>query len=97
MRHNKPKRKGQDKRSKAKSLKSHAKRRFWERYGIQLTNNLENDIIKQITRGKAPLIDRQSTNRSIYRIMAENQSIPVLYDRKRKCIITALMNEHIKV
>lgn len=79
---------------KAKTIKQHARRRFHERYGITLTTDQERKLIRQIQSGYATLIEKQSNNRSVFRVKLKTDrqdvldTVTVVYDKIRRSIVT---------
>lgn len=83
----------------AKKL-AHARRRFDERYGIRLDDNLSKRIIEQIqNRDQAERICFVSHRVSVWLVHIpankargpkENVKVPVVYDKNRKMIATVL-------
>lgn len=78
------------KRSKAKSQKSHCLRRFRERYGISITDNDYQIIVKMIQDGKATCIEKQSNRVSVFEIDYRGEKLQVCYDKNSKQISTVL-------
>lgn len=84
--------------------KAHARARFDERYGIRLTDDLERKMINQIqTRQQAERVCFVSHRCTVWSVFVEGQLIknklpgsaeglmvPVIYDKDRKLLVTAL-------
>jgi len=70
----------------------HTYSRIRARYGIILTQELYQKFCSAIKRQKpdAKFLFKQSCSRSIWTINFAEQVIPVVYDRKRRCIVTVL-------
>jgi|FLYL01.1.fsa_nt_gi uncharacterized alkaline shock family protein YloU len=68
----------------------HAQRRFWGRHNIELTKELHAELVAQIRAGAATLLERQSARVRLYLVNVHGKEIPVVYDRIRKQIVTAL-------
>ena len=64
-----------------------------ERHGVELTREVEADIIDQIKSGNAVFIEKQSLRVSMYKIKVDEKEITILYDKKRRQIITAIPKE----
>lgn len=79
--------------SKARAQVSHALRRFKERFGITLYEHQYHDFIKQIQRGDAEFIDRQSHRVSRFWVKLDDQRFAVAYDKERQTIVTVLKPE----
>lgn len=73
---------------KEKSLYLHAKRRFAERYNLELTHGLHAEIVKQLKGSNTG--GKQTCRALIHRIKVSGRIVFVIYDRKRECLITAL-------
>lgn len=84
-----PKKKRQ-KGSKAKAQKKHARWRCMTRYGVTPSDEMLNAIGKQIRRGKAHLIEKQSGRVSVWAALYDQRIFKVVYDRQRKSIATFL-------
>jgi hypothetical protein len=69
----------------------HVKRRFKERFGIDLTRIKRRDIINMILSGRATFIEKESNRISLYDVNIEHQVIRVAYDRLRKELVTAMV------
>lgn len=71
---------------KTKALRAHARRRALQRYDIELTRTLRNEIIQKIQRNESVHLETQSNRVSVHLV---NQ-MRVVYDRLRKEIVTVL-------
>lgn len=89
--------------TKADAQKNHARRRFNERYGIKLTQNVWDQILFQISSGSAVLIEKQSLRVKVYDVtinLSKNDvlgtvqpgkvRVRIVYDKLRSTIVTAL-------
>lgn len=76
--------------NKVKSHKRHAKRRAFERYGIQITGTDISKIRRIIRTGKADSIKKCSNSRSVYLVLYRDIQWKVVYSRTMKTIITIL-------
>ena len=84
------------KKAKIQAQREHAKKRFFQRYGVEYTKNVKQYMIKQIQKGgNADLILRQSHRVSLYYVRWKGQRFPVAYDKQRKEIITVLTDDMI--
>lgn len=93
--------------SKEDRLKRHSRERFEDRYGIVLTDELHDTMLDRIrTHIKADHIDTQSNRISIWAItitktdvpsLVKKIKIPVVYDKLRKMIISALPPECVDI
>jgi hypothetical protein len=78
------------KRTKADAQRIHAERRCFERYGAHLTDVMHEALVRQIQRGDAKLLEKQSLRLSLYRVSWEGEPMRVVYDRNRKTLVTFL-------
>ena len=76
--------------TKKAAQKAHAARRAKERFGIDLGREAQRSIVGRIRAGKAKLLGWQSLRVKGYEIEHEGKLLTVLYDRKRKVLITVL-------
>ena len=89
----KAKRRKASTRTKAKSQVVHAQRRALERYGLNVNEKTNRQFVNMIQAGKATLLQKQSLRVAKYRIEFEEKTYIVIYDRKRKTIVTFLPDE----
>ena len=71
---------------------AHAKQRASEHFGISLTKDKINSIIKQIESGKANAIDHDIDGTSMYIVTVEGQEMVVVYKHYAKVIVTVKPN-----
>lgn len=76
--------------SKGECQLQHAKKRAYERLGIEMSTADICSIIRQIQAGKARFIERQSNRVTVFEISVVGNDVLVLYDSSRKTIITFL-------
>ena len=78
--------------SKRKTLQVHAKRRMYARYGIVLTQQAKEEVVKAIQAGDgvATFIEKQSIRVSVWDVPLEGQVVRVVYDKQRKEVVTVL-------
>lgn len=67
----------------------HAKKRAKERYGVDFTTSDLKNLIDKIQNRKALLIEKQSLRLSVFKV----DIYYVVYDKKRKEIVTFLTEE----
>lgn len=79
--------------SKASTQKRHARRRAYERFGVELTQSVVVPIRKAIEEGRAPLLHRQSHRVGLYLVDLAGRKALAVYDRNRKVVVTFL-DEH---
>jgi len=71
----------------------HAKKRARQRYGIDLPTVVQAAIVKRIQRGQGRWLKTQSNRVTHWAVEWEGQTIPVVYDKIRKQIVTVLPPE----
>jgi hypothetical protein len=81
---------------KARNQRKHAKRRAFERFGLTLHADAQQQIVRSIQNREARLIRRQSRRVLVFEVEHEGQKLPVVYDCKRKTIVTVLPLEALK-
>lgn len=84
------------KRTKEQSQNIHARRRFYQRFGIKLTKELKADIIRLIQQGFATHVEKQTNRVSLFDVFIEDRIVRVVYDKHRKNIVSALYPEGIE-
>ena len=77
--------------TKSECERMHVKRRFLERFGIELSRKKRLQIIDEIQSGRATFIEKESTRVSLFDVSIEHQVVRVAYDRLRKELITAMV------
>lgn len=82
--------------AKAIAQKKHFARRIWYRYGITCTNELIKRIVADIQNGRATFVEKQSHTRSIFVVQINGTDVPLVYDRSRKTLVTALPTSYVK-
>ena len=80
-------------RNKSDAQRRHAKRRFLERFGINLTPELSNLFVRSIQKGEALLVDKQSLRIGVYDLTYRKKKLRLVYDRRRQNIVTVLFPE----
>lgn len=83
------------KKTKKEAEKEHSKKKAKKRYNIDLTDELRAQIISAIKHNKptATLIERQSNRVSLWEVqIGSYPKMRVVYDGKRKEIVTVLHN-----
>ena len=68
----------------------HAQRRALERYQLHVTPNDLRALVNKIQAGKATRLEKQSLRISKWLVEHEGVDYPVIYDNKRKMIVTFL-------
>lgn len=82
MRHRKTK--------KAATLRRHARRRADTRYGLDLSRKELDEIVRAIQHNEGEFIEKQSLTRTLWLVNVKGQPCRVVYDRKRKAVVTFL-------
>lgn len=75
---------------KALAQRLHAKKRASQRFGLALTTADLRQIAESIRRGNSTPIERQSNRVTLHRVEFKGEQYRVVYDRKRKEIVTFL-------
>lgn len=76
--------------TKKESIRVHAKRRFVERAGVELTKALRRNLVASIRSGKAEFVERQSHRVTLFRVPVGAEKRVVVYDKTRGEIVTLL-------
>lgn len=76
------------KRNKYADMKKHTKKRFYKRFGIQLTNEMIREAISKISSGKADFLEKQSNTRSLFLVDISGKSVIFVYNKERKMFHT---------
>lgn len=77
--------------SKLKTLNKHTKKRAFQRFGLNLSNQEIKDMGLMCKVGNYIChLGKESLIKSRIVLKFKNQIIPVIYDKKRHCIITCL-------
>jgi len=76
--------------NKKRALRVHAKRRAKVRYGLTINKFKRRQIIYLIQGGKSKLLKKHSQRVSEWETVFEGKKLRLLYDKKRKEIITFL-------
>lgn len=91
-----PSRKKKKRGDKKKTLEQHAGKRALQRYGISITKEARNNLIRKVRAGKATKIEDQSLRVGVYEAEYGDQIIRFAYDKRRKTIITFLHRDQNK-
>ncbi len=76
--------------SKSQNLRWHAKRRAFERYGINLNHKLLNSIKKRIKTKNAVFIKRHSLRVTEWEVEVASKNVRLLYDSIHHEVVTCL-------
>ena len=84
------------KKNKSSQQRKHLKRRLYERYGVQLTEELYIAWKMLIRGGRAKLKSQQSLRVCIYEVPLGDKMVEVVYDKLRHTIVTVFPEEEKK-
>lgn len=76
------------KKSKDKSMVAHCKKRFYQRFGFELTDNMIENMIAQITKRKSKFVSAQSCSRTVHIVKVNEVSVVVIYNKNKRLIHT---------
>lgn len=79
--------------TKKRCQKIHVQRRFQERQGINFGKHRNAQFVTLIQNHKATLVEKQSIRVGVWDVKFEEQTYRVVYDNKRKQIVTTLFRE----
>ena len=79
--------------SKKTCQRIHAKRRLEERFGLTINRHQMRELVQQIHAGRAEHLETQSNRISIKVVSFQGKKFAVVYDGKRKTIVTFLPDE----
>lgn len=71
----------------------HAKKRATQRYGLTLTTEKQQAIVRLIQLGRGRFIRNQSNRVSVWAVEYGGMILPVVYDKNRKVLVTVLPQE----
>lgn len=86
-------RKGRSSKDKACKQKEHAIRRARERYNLYVTDHDYAAACRMIQSGNAEFIEQESLRIVHLKVELAGQKVPVVYDKKRRTIVTVLPEE----
>lgn len=72
------------------SQQAHAAARARDRYDIHFDRAKNDEVVDLIQAGYAQLVERQSARVSVYRMQVDGRDCKVVYDRRRKQIVSFL-------
>jgi len=76
------------KNKKARQQYRHAKNRAFERYGLCVSDDDLETLVREIQAGKTEHVFRQSQRVSIFKAHFKDKDVQVVYDGQRKTIVT---------
>lgn len=79
--------------NKKKAQRIHAKRRALERYGLEVTEEVRDNLKSKVARGDGVFLYRTSRRVSVWELTLEGNEYRIAYDKNRKEIITFLPND----
>jgi hypothetical protein len=80
--------------SKVICQRIHAKSRFKERLGLDITTAQIDAMVKTIQMGYAKFVERQSARVSKWEMTFNDRPYYVIYDKRTKSIVTILFKEN---
>jgi hypothetical protein len=91
------KEKDKESKDKRESQRIHATRRALKRYKLTFSKKIRNSFIRRIQENEDVVhLESRSKRVSVFAIRHENRWVPVVYDNKRKEIVTFLPKEWLK-
>lgn len=81
---------------KSKSLRIHARRRFAERFLLDVSVRELHGICKKIQQGESTFVRRTSNRVSVHDVEFEERTVRVAYDKHRKEIVTVMYPQEYK-
>lgn len=69
-------------------MKEHVKKRFFQRFGFELTDNMLDSVISQIRKQKSVFLEKQTNTRSVHLVEVSGKKVVVVYNSERKLIHT---------
>ena len=82
--------------SKDAAQRSHARRRFDERYDCHLTESIYNEMVWKIQHGEGRHLSKQTNRLSVYSVESPIGDVPVVYDKQRGNIVTFLTEDMVR-
>jgi hypothetical protein len=74
--------------------RKHFRERALLRYGLDATREHQGNIIRMIQRGNAKFVNSRSNRTSVFQVDYLDREMLVVYDSKRKTLVTALSKEN---
>lgn len=71
-----------------RGIARHFQRRAMERLGHEFTNGSQQELVQMIQSRQATFLRRTSNNRTVWSIDLNGKSRTVVYDKKRKMVVT---------
>jgi hypothetical protein len=75
----------------------HARKRFAERFNIDLNKELRKELVNSIRYGDAVFIRKQTNRIDVYSFIIEDKEVYTVYDKHRKTIVTALYPDRFNI
>lgn len=69
-------------------MKEHVKKRFFQRFRFELTDNMLESMISQIRKQKSTFLEKQTNTRSLHVVEVNERKVVVVYNSERKMIHT---------
>jgi len=80
--------------NKKEAITKHVKKRFKQRFDIECNRFLRRAIVKAIQNNECERISKTSCARSVYRVKVGSKEMNVVYDNRRRKLITVLFIEN---
>lgn len=71
-------------------LKQHAQNRAFDHYQLRLSEMDVAVMARMIRNGKSIYVDKASNRVTLHLVESYGMTLPVVYDKQRKCIVTIL-------
>jgi len=75
---------------KEKALQIHVRRRGLSRYNLNLSKRKQKEIVSKIRHGNCKNSKKLTNTRSYHVVEYQGIDLPVIYDKKRKKLVTVL-------
>ena len=79
--------------AKVKSIYQHSKRRAGERYGINLSKDLYQQVSKMIQSGRSEFVEKQTLTKTVHYVELNGHRCKVVYSKKYRGVTTFLPQE----
>jgi hypothetical protein len=76
--------------SKAAAQRKHAKRRAFERLGLDVGQRTLDAMVSDIQSGNAKFLRRQSLRITVWKVECQERPCAAVYDKDRKTIVTVM-------
>lgn len=76
--------------TKSTANRFHFRKRVFERFGIRVTREEEDELVARIMANLLHSVGRQSNNKTVYRLEVQGKEFFAIYDKQRHTFVTAL-------